>query len=389
LHPKLRSNDVSRGRMSFTVASIFLLLMSTSSEADYDCPAALTHIEESFTQAPFETKPEVNGLPSIKLLFPELTAELLKWDFNDTSNQLYFPGDAKSISVSQLVAALNADEVKKLVAGYSQINFDRGSRIFVKVDIEGLVKSISYFPEIPDVLRQTNLSYNDYRLTTLSNEKAFFSKLVANGTMGAVFKPHPYLLEQEVVYQRYLSQTSGLKLKHVGVNSTEASFDGITIFPDNNHFDLTYVAIRNEFILKNHFDWVAFEFLSDELQPTLDKYVFSTSAVESRKAWRKIKEYFDKNGDGTFRKRFKIEINTLKVLKKDKIRIIALEPTHDLASMSFLTIGTTNLIWARNVPLKGKGLISGGLGHFNHKSGLNFQDFLATRYSGPIQVVDR
>ena len=75
----------------------------------------------------------------------------------------------------------------------------------------------------------------------------------------------------------------------------------------------------------------------------------------------------------------------LLLCRKKGLRVVALDAKayYSSASQKFapLTIGTRNLLWAKAVPAKGRGIVFGGQAHFTANPKARVQDFLLEQNS--------
>lgn len=166
--------------------------------------------------------------------------------------------------------------------------------------------------------------------------------------------------------------------------------NAVLIYPEVVHGNLPDYQNFIAFLGAHHdFDWIGMEMLTASLQPVLDTYSqVPENSPEFAQARRKIVEYFSSAWNGRFGKPTDGENNEyfkiVELLHRDHAHIYGLEST-SLAWIVF-RYGQTpfggsvrSYLWAKHVPLAGRGIVHGGSAHFDDPGPLNFQDFLKRR----------
>ena len=164
----------------------------------------------------------------------------------------------------------------------------------------------------------------------------------------------------------------------------------VLIYPEVVHGNLPDYEKFIAFLGVHHdFDWIGMEMLTASLQPALDTY---SEAPENSpgfaQARRQIVKYFSSAWNGRFGKPTDGENNEyfkiVELLHRDHAHIYGLEST-SLAWIVF-RYGETpfggsvrSYLWAKHVPLTGRGIVHGGSAHFDDPGPANFQDFLKRR----------
>jgi len=135
------------------------------------------------------------------------------------------------------------------------------------------------------------------------------------------------------------------------------------------------------------YDWFALEMMSDKLQGAIDIYL---SAPEGSDAFLKAKKALLDYYDAAWNQHFKVTyasrednhyFRLIDLARRKGKKVYALEEVSEL--FFFFRYGedpfglyVRNNGWAKNLPAGGRGVVFGGLAHFERTGAVNFQDFV-------------
>lgn len=217
------------------------------------------------------------------------------------------------------------------------------------------------------------------------NIEAFMGILQKDALEEKYLIPNPNYDLEKIIYRRL---NENMEASPIMANKDLSAFssqeNGILIFPDLVHGDSVRFNALRKLVSEVEFDWIGLEMLSDEHQETIDVFL---SAEESSAAFQeanaKLTEIYHTSWviNTTEKDPW---INLFKILKERKKKAYGMEPSN-LAYLIF-RFGETdfggavrNIIWASNIPTKGRGIVFGGKNHFNHPKAIDFQDFAKER----------
>jgi len=196
----------------------------------------------------------------------------------------------------------------------------------------------------------------------------------------------PYFAEEKVVQAKISKGQSSVTVDKLTLsNDVALSKQRLIIVPDS-HGDMARYNFAKGVLQKDEINFFAMEMIPHTMQKTVDDYIFakdgSPKYLSAKKA---LENYFsihwtDKFDGGTSGSPY---FDLVKIARERKIRVIAMDVDSDYylghSQTDTLVIGTRNLVWANQIPQEGRGLIFGGLAHFEWNPGIRVQDFLADK----------
>ncbi len=161
--------------------------------------------------------------------------------------------------------------------------------------------------------------------------------------------------------------------------------DAVLIYPDAVHGSIEPYDRLVELLHSADYDWLALEMLPSSVQAEADTFI---TAPEGSAAYREAREVLLKN---LWKDRFvpgtpdeeNHYFKLLELMRTKHKRIIGLEGV----PLEYFFFGAgevdgaggaaRNVLWARQIPASGRGILFGGSAHFTSTWPANFQDFLA------------
>jgi hypothetical protein len=168
-------------------------------------------------------------------------------------------------------------------------------------------------------------------------------------------------------------------------DSDEISKQRILLVPDSHGDKARYDFVRSR-IESDQLDFFAMEMIPHTMQKVVDSYISSDKASkEFTEAEKQLRDYFTENWNNKFKENDSLVspyFQLLEIARAHKVQVIAMDVRLDYymenLQMEPLVVGTRNLVWANTIPQdpNKRGLIFGGLAHFEWNEGVRVQDFL-------------
>ncbi len=245
------------------------------------------------------------------------------------------------------------------------------------------------------LLHTIDFTVDDERPIAVRERAArFVDLLIELDGLDLIFKRNPYFQEEVDALWRSCFVDDGIDLPTVSLKDALTSYDGdILIFaePVHGHDDIYRTLVRT--LRTGRYDWLALEMLPALFQPIIDDY-FNASEDDDRclannAGLRMLRSYLE-----CWDRMFEPPLNAkrpffklIQLCKQRGIRVAAIngEPHYTRTWVGHLQVwpflmGAFNMIWARNIPAAGRGVLVGGKAHFAHHPGLRVQDFLRERF---------
>jgi hypothetical protein len=214
-----------------------------------------------------------------------------------------------------------------------------------------------------------------------------FTKLLETNKLAKKYlRPNPYFKDEQLVFNQISKK--GIMPKVANFAEMQSEKNSLLIYPERVHGNVKdYEKFKADVLDKAQFDWIALEMLIPSQQKDLDVFINAPENSPEHLQTRKVLlGYFKDAWNGRAGPKTTAEENyyfkIVEQMRAKKTRVIAIEAA--TAEYLFFRNGETKFgaavrsyWWAKLLPKKGKGLIFGGLAHFNDKDAINFQDFQA------------
>ncbi len=206
------------------------------------------------------------------------------------------------------------------------------------------------------------------------------------GVFDDYFSKNPYLAEEQDAWLRLNSPiVTARDTPTLGLEELDKkSWKGVLLFPDLHGNPARYRKLYR-LLESEKLDWFALEMFSHRMQSSLDDFL---SAAESSEKFLTAKKklqghlapfwnpYFKQLRDPDDSPYYRL----LLLCRKRKIRVVGIDAMgyYSFASQRLapLTIGARNSVWAKHIPVRGRGIVFGGQAHFTSFRKARVQDFL-------------
>lgn len=194
----------------------------------------------------------------------------------------------------------------------------------------------------------------------------------------------PYYLEEKKVDVASKKGQPGTPMSHIPIEKAKTqSPKGIWLVPDS-HGDKQRLQFLVDTVRARKVDWLALEMIPHTHQKWLDQFMkYPVNSPQFAKAKSELDNVLD-GWESKFKDGLKPYHDLLLSCKRSGVRVYGMDCSseyHMQSPMSDkLVVGTRNLIWAKQVPTKGKGIVFGGYAHFQGADGIQVQDFLRARF---------
>ncbi|MCE9625320.1 MAG: hypothetical protein K8R69_07720 [Deltaproteobacteria bacterium] len=268
---------------------------------------------------------------------------------------------------------------RKIHHGKSEIEviFDSGRKATIVMASKTQIKKVEYTDANGDYSLLARLEFLQVFRDANLFEK-FFSK-------------NAYYAEEGEVWQKLYSPiVTSTEVPVWSLKKAKRDYwKGILLFPDLHGNKTRYQELYH-MLSEETLDWFALEMLSYKLQASVDEFLSEPERSEKyRQAKKRLQNYLQPFWSPYF-KQFKDPDDNpyyrlLVLCRKRKIRVVALDSvaTYSATSqtLSPLTVGTRNRVWAEHIPEEGRGIVYGGEAHFTRDRKARVQDFLLDQNS--------